>query len=63
MKKTLKQCAPSDNYFYLCPMKPEKKEEKQSGILPKDKEERKKELKKMFIYSELIKPKFDEGLN
>ena len=44
-------------------MKPEKKEEKQSGILPKDKEERKKELKKMFIYSELIKPKFDEGLD
>ena len=44
-------------------MAPEKKEKKQSRILPQNAEERKKELKKMFIYSELIKPKFDEGLD
>ena len=38
------------------------KEEKKPRLLPEDKEERKKELKKIFIYSELVKPKFDEGL-
>ncbi|MGM9784710.1 MAG: hypothetical protein ACI3ZI_06560 [Candidatus Cryptobacteroides sp.] len=44
-------------------MTTDNKDNKQSKILPEDKEERKKELKKMFIYSELIKPKFDEGLD
>lgn len=39
------------------------KEEKKPRLLPEDKEERKKELKKIFIYSELVKPKFDEGLD
>ena len=53
----------SRNFVYICIMTTDNKDNKQSKILPEDKEERKKELKKMFIYSELIKPKFDEGLD
>lgn len=63
MKKTSPPCAALTDYFYICEMDSKNKEEKKPRLLPEDKEERKKELKKIFIYSELVKPKFDEGLD
>ena len=39
-----------------------KEVKKNEKDLPKDSSEKKKELRKMFVWSELLKPRFDEGL-